>query len=114
MPEESSSMYKCFIFITWKNSYLKHILNLCLGSRLIIRDMTGRYTWDTKLFYKGYFVPYSKQYSDSNYSETTNCTTLRPNIKVEPTSSKSILLYVLLILFFFLAFFFIYPCIRNH
>ncbi|CAB4411161.1 unnamed protein product [Rhizophagus irregularis] len=58
-------------------------------SRLIIRDMTGRYTWDTKLFYKGYFVPNSKQSSDSEHSEITKCMTLRPNIKVEPTSSKS-------------------------
>ncbi|GBB96125.1 hypothetical protein RclHR1_02690010 [Rhizophagus clarus] len=59
------------------------------GSRLIIRDMTGRYTWDTKLFYKEHFVPYLKQSSDPNHSEVTKYMTLRPNIKVEPTSSKS-------------------------
>lgn len=107
MPDESSSMYNSFIFIIWKDSYLKYIPNLCLGSRLIIRDMTGRYTWDTKLFYKGYFVPNSKQSSDSEHSEITKCMTLRPNIKVEPTSSKSKLSYVLLILFFIcIAFFF--------
>lgn len=71
--------------------------------------MTGRYTWDTELFYKGYFVPYSKQGSDSDHSEITKCMTLRPNIKVEPTSSKSKLSYVLLILFFLfvLPFYFI-------
>ncbi|RIA87709.1 hypothetical protein C1645_776672 [Glomus cerebriforme] len=60
--------------------------------RLLIRDMTGRYTWDTKLFYKGHFVPYSKQSSEQSNSEITKFMTLRPNIKVEPTSSEQKLL----------------------
>ncbi|CAG8501724.1 8669_t:CDS:10 [Funneliformis caledonium] len=53
-------------------------------SRLIIRDITGRYAWDTKLFYLD--DPYSNQNSIPKHCEITNCMELRPDIKIEPSS----------------------------
>ncbi|CAI2173211.1 18255_t:CDS:10, partial [Funneliformis geosporum] len=53
-------------------------------SRFIIRDITGRYAWDTKLFYLD--DPNSKQQSISKHCEITKCMELRPNIKIEPLS----------------------------
>ena len=88
-------MYSEFM---WPGRILTNIFWIHLVSRLIIRDTTGRYTWDTRSFYK---EPYSKQSNDPKHSDIIKCMTLRPNIKVEPKSSKLELSYVFMDSFVF-------------
>ena len=72
---------------------------------MIIRDITGRYSWDTKLFYKEYLD--DKQNNVPKHYEIAKCMKLRPNIKIEPSSrlESSYVLFIYIILHMYYVFF---------
>ncbi|CAG8526097.1 24048_t:CDS:10 [Dentiscutata erythropus] len=58
-------------------------------SRMIIRDFSGRYAWDSSLFYKASLDDkYPEKVDTHKDTEVIDHISLRPDIKVEPSNSK--------------------------
>ncbi|CAG8520853.1 1490_t:CDS:10, partial [Gigaspora rosea] len=58
-------------------------------SRMIIRDFSGRYAWDSSLFYKASLDDKYLERADTHKNtEIIDHISLRPDIKVEPSNSK--------------------------
>ncbi|CAJ0835038.1 9335_t:CDS:10 [Entrophospora sp. SA101] len=63
-------------------------------SRIVIRDFSGRYSWDSKLFYKAFCNNDYKSDHESNclkYVRMSDHLEFRPNIKIDALESKSMI-----------------------